>query len=75
MHAPERAGYCIYCGKQTRFNPKFPFCLACGGKCSATERFSSTDDAANYCHGCGEPAYVSSSSPLCEVCRKNAGNA
>nr|MDO8083200.1 hypothetical protein [Candidatus Sigynarchaeum springense] len=70
MEPVEKQGFCIYCHKLTRFNPKFPTCTTCGGACSMTTRFSSTEDAASYCHGCGEPAYVTSSNPLCDDCRK-----
>lgn len=66
-------GYCIYCRRKTRYNPQFPFCKTCGGKCSAMERFSSTEDAATYCHGCGEAIYVSSNNPLCPECRQKLG--
>ncbi len=70
MAPVEKQGFCIYCCKPTRFDPKFPTCTTCGGVCSMTTRFSSTEDAASYCHGCGEPAYVSSGNPLCDDCRK-----
>jgi hypothetical protein len=71
MPPVETQGFCIYCRKPTRFNPSFPTCITCGGVCSMTTRFSATEDAASYCHGCGESAYVTASNPLCDDCRKN----
>ncbi|MBN2152186.1 MAG: hypothetical protein JW839_12115 [Candidatus Lokiarchaeota archaeon] len=66
---PERQGFCIYCRKHVSFNPDVPACTTCGGVCSMTMRFSSTEDAPSYCHACGEPAYVSASNPLCDSCK------
>jgi len=71
MQTPLSIGYCIRCGTKIPLNTKNPLCGICGGGCSATNRFSSSEYAAYYCHFCGKPDYISEESPLCQECLEN----
>nr|MDO8118231.1 hypothetical protein [Candidatus Sigynarchaeota archaeon] len=65
---PDGTGYCIYCGKDTSFNPSLPMCTVCGGSCSMAERTSPVDGSGYFCHGCKKAGLFTAEHPLCDEC-------
>ena len=63
-------GFCIQCGKSTKYNLNHPYCNLCGGMCSGSSRASPSFNSAMFCHKCGEPDYISYENPLCNDCKK-----
>jgi len=61
-------GYCIRCGESIEIDKKNPYCPLCGGQCSISNRYSSSENTEMFCHLCGEATYVSFTLPICSEC-------
>jgi len=61
-------GYCIRCGESIEIDKNNPYCPICGGQCSISNRYSSSENTEMFCHLCGEATYVSSTHPICSEC-------
>ena len=65
-----KEGFCIRCGAPIPINIEDPYCPLCGGKCSISNRFSTSENTEMFCHLCGEATYVTSINPICSECEK-----
>ena len=63
-----KQGFCIRCGKSIPIDNNNPYCSLCGGHCSTSNRYSSSENTEMFCHLCGEATYVSSTLPICSEC-------